>query len=99
MIAWNRAIEEMTGVPKEKMLGMGDYAYAVPFYGERRPILIDLVMKNLDEHTGLYDFIERHDNLLSAEIFVPKAYGGRCKYLWGMASPLFDMNGNLMRHN
>jgi PAS domain S-box-containing protein len=34
VIAWNRAIEEMTGVRKEKMIGMGDYAYAVPFYGE-----------------------------------------------------------------
>ena len=45
VIAWNRAIEEMTGVPKEKMIGVGDYAYAVPFYGEPRPMLINLVTK------------------------------------------------------
>ena len=71
VIAWNRAIEEMTGVPKEKMIGMGDYAYAVPFYGEPRPMLIDLVTKGIDGHSNLYDFIELHDKLLSAEVFTP----------------------------
>ena len=43
IIAWNLAIEEMTGVPKERMLGRGNFAYAVPFYGEPRITLIDLV--------------------------------------------------------
>ena len=43
VIAWNRAMEEMTGIPAQEMLGKGDYEYALPFYGERRPILIDLV--------------------------------------------------------
>ncbi len=46
IIAWNRAVEEMTGVGKEEMLGKGNYAYAVPFYGEPRQILIDYVFEN-----------------------------------------------------
>ncbi len=33
VIAWNRAIEEMTGVSAADMLGKGDYEYAIPFYG------------------------------------------------------------------
>ncbi|MDD2421334.1 MAG: PAS domain S-box protein, partial [Heliobacteriaceae bacterium] len=33
VIAWNRALEEMSGVNKEAILGKGDYAYSVPFYG------------------------------------------------------------------
>jgi PAS domain S-box-containing protein len=41
VIAWNRAIEEMTGVQAEAILGKGNYEYALPFYGECRPILID----------------------------------------------------------
>ena len=45
VIAWNRAIEEMTGVRAEDILGKGDYEYAIPFYGEKRPVLIDLVGK------------------------------------------------------
>ena len=44
VIAWNHAMEEMTGVQAKDILGKGDYEYALPFYGERRPILIDLVL-------------------------------------------------------
>ena len=35
VIAWNRAMEEMTGVKKRDILGKGDYSYAVPFYGRQ----------------------------------------------------------------
>ena len=45
VVAWNRAIEEMTGMPKEEMIGKNDYAYAIPFYRERRPITIDLLFE------------------------------------------------------
>ena len=34
VIAWNRAIEEMTGIPKQDILGNGDFAYSIPFYGD-----------------------------------------------------------------
>ncbi|MDD5169510.1 MAG: PAS domain S-box protein, partial [Syntrophales bacterium] len=49
VIAWNRAIEEMTGVPAADMLGKGNYEYSLPFYGERRPIIIDLVLQPKEE--------------------------------------------------
>lgn len=39
VVVWNRAAEEMTGVKKEEILGKGNYACAIPFYGERRPLL------------------------------------------------------------
>ena len=44
VIAWNRAMAELTGVPAPEMIGRGDYAYAVPLYGEARPMLIDHVI-------------------------------------------------------
>ncbi|MHB8917421.1 MAG: PAS domain S-box protein, partial [Desulfocucumaceae bacterium] len=59
IIAWNRAIEDMTGVRKEQIMGMGDYAYNVPFYGEPRPALIDLLFSGDREIEMLYDHIER----------------------------------------
>ena len=39
VIAWNRAIEKMTGFKAIDMLGKDRYEYSLPFYGERRPIL------------------------------------------------------------
>ena len=49
VIAWNRSIEEMTGVKAEDIIGKGDYEYSVPFYGVRRPIMIDMVFRYDDE--------------------------------------------------
>jgi len=37
----------MTGVKASDMLGKGDYEYALPFYGRRRPILVDLYLDTL----------------------------------------------------
>jgi|GEM_PF-1931410 len=33
---WNKAIEEMTGIPASEMIGKGDHVYTIPFYGEAR---------------------------------------------------------------
>ena len=41
VVAWNRAMAQMTGVQAADIVGHGDYIYAVPFYGKPRPILID----------------------------------------------------------
>jgi PAS domain S-box-containing protein len=90
VIAWNRAIEQMTGVPASEMLGKGDYAYAVPFYGQARPILIDSVIGGLDDPLRQYDSTERKGALLVAERFHPKLRGGKGAYIWSAAAPLFD---------
>lgn len=37
VLVWNRAMEEMTGVKKEEILGRGEYAYAVPFSANGGP--------------------------------------------------------------
>ena len=66
VIACNRAIEEMTGVAAAEMMGKGDNAYAVPFYGNRRKILIDLVLEP-DEVIGEhYENILREKGILTA---------------------------------
>ncbi|MFZ2446052.1 MAG: PAS domain S-box protein [Syntrophobacteraceae bacterium] len=96
VIAWNRAIEEMTGVKQDEILGKGDYAYAVPFYGEKRPIIIDLVMSGEDEAEKQYDFVERKEKTVYGEVFVPNTYQGRGAYLWGTASPLFGQGGDII---
>jgi len=44
VIAWNFAMERMTGVMSSEILGKGNYEYALPFYHERRRLLIDLIL-------------------------------------------------------
>ncbi|WP_321506069.1 PAS domain S-box protein [uncultured Methanoregula sp.] len=95
VIAWNRAMEEMTGVIKEQILGTGDHAYALPFYGTRRPILLDLVLREDDETWKKYAHITRKDNKLVSEIYIPILYGGKGAYLWFIASPLYDTHGTI----
>jgi PAS domain S-box-containing protein len=96
VIAWNRAIEEMTGVRKEDIIGKGDYAYAVAFYGVRRPILIDLIFLSDKEIETRYDYVKREGNTLFAEVFISSMYGGKGAYLWGTATPLIDSEGNIV---
>lgn len=96
VMAWNRAMEEMTGIQKSEMLGKGDFAYALPFYGCRRPMLIDLVMR-YDEHiASLYENLERRGDTLYAHVYVPSLYSGRGAYLWVKASPLKDSDGRIV---
>ena len=90
VIAWNKAIEEMTGVKKEDIIGRGDYSYAVPFYGKHRPVLIDLVGTHDREIESRYSYVRRDRDTLYAEVFVPLVFGGRGAFLWVKASPLFD---------
>jgi PAS domain S-box-containing protein len=96
VVAWNKAIGEMTGVKKEEILGKGDYAYAVPFYGEPRPIVIDLVLERNEEMEKTYLHAQREGSKLFMEFYVPKTYGGRGAYLSATASPLFDHEGNVV---
>jgi PAS domain-containing protein len=59
VIAWNRAMENMTGVKADEILGIGDYEYSLPFYGFRRPILIDLVLQPDPNLEAEYESMER----------------------------------------
>ena len=94
VIAWNRAIEEMTGVEAEIMLGKNNYEYALPFYSTRRPILIDLVFISDKEIEKKYHFIQKDGDVLLSEADVPLK--GENHTLWGKASPLYDSRGNIV---
>ena len=96
VIAWNKAMEEMTGICKNDVLGKGDRVYSMPFYGDTRPILIDLVLEPdvvIAEH---YPFLERRGNSIFAEAFTPRINQGKGIYCWGVATKLFDNNGKLI---
>lgn len=93
--AWNRAMETLTGVKARDILGKGDYEYALPFYGERKPVLIDLVMKPQEEIEKEYSFLHREGSTLSGEGHITNLKGGDC-YLMGCATTLRDGAGNIV---
>jgi DNA-binding CsgD family transcriptional regulator len=69
----------------------------MPFYGTRRPILIDLILKKDKKVERSYDSVIRKKgkNLLIIETWVPQLKGKKV-FLWGKASPLYDSEGSLL---
>jgi PAS domain S-box-containing protein len=94
VIAWNRAMEELTSVKAEDMLGKGDYEYAVPFYGTRRPMLVDLVLRPDEQIEKLYSRLQREGETVVAEVYIPTFKPGGA-YFWSKATPLYDSRGNV----
>lgn len=94
IITWNRAIEEMTGIEAESVLGKGDYEYSLPFYGARRPLLIDLVSAPDEEIRRTYVYVKRKGDVLLAEAEVELR--GEPKILWATAVPLYDSRGQVV---
>jgi PAS domain S-box-containing protein len=95
---WNRAIEQMSGVSRESVLGQRGSAYAKAFYGRRRPMLIDLVRPGMqagDEIQELYDYVQRDGDVVLAQVYLPLVYGGRGAYVWGKAVPFRDDRGQI----
>ncbi|MFA5180249.1 MAG: PAS domain S-box protein [Syntrophales bacterium] len=95
VIAWNRAIESMTGVKAEEMLGKSNYEYSLPFYGDRRPILIDLALHTDREKEKRYTAIQRVGDILFGESFTPKLPPGDI-HLSATASVLRNSKGEII---
>jgi len=95
VIAWNGAMEEITGIPAMEMIGKGDYEYAIPFYGERRPILIDLALNPDMSIDKKYVEVKRKEEVIVGEAYMPALRGGKV-YLLGTASVLRDSNDDIV---
>jgi PAS domain S-box-containing protein len=94
VIAWNQAIEDMSGIRKEDIIGQKDYIYSIPFYGRKKPSLINFINSSDKEIAKEYTNFKRDGNGLSAEKFISHLYNGRGAHLWFTASPLYDNQGN-----
>ena len=94
VIAWNRAIEALTGVKKADMIGKGNYEYALTFYGERRSILIDYALEMDREIEKQYTAIQRTGDVIFGEAFTPNLLSGDI-HLSGTASVLRNEKGEI----
>jgi len=92
VVMWNRAMEELTGITARTILGSSDYGYSLPFYGHRRPLLVDLAL-HPDPKTeeGYYSLVRRGDTLYA------EGFAGTLKRIfWAKASPVRDKRGTVV---
>ncbi|HMK60784.1 MAG TPA: ATP-binding protein [Dissulfurispiraceae bacterium] len=90
---WNREIEKMTALSKNDIIGRNYYVCGIPFYGEERPFVMELLAKDDQELAAKYTDLKKQGGMIIAEVFAPKLYNGRGAYLWINASELFDAEG------
>ncbi|MFA7695284.1 MAG: PAS domain S-box protein, partial [Methanoregula sp.] len=95
VIAWNRAMEELTGIPAKDMLGMGDYEYSEAIHGCRKPILIDFALNPDLEIPPKYYSCTQEGTTFTAENY-SSYINGHGIYLRGTASPLYDATGTVI---
>ena len=96
VIIWNKAIEKMTGIGAQEMIGKGNYAYTIPFYGDARPQLMDLVFGKQEKVDLHYPNVAREGATLTTEVFFPALYHNQGAWILAKAAPLHDQSGNVI---
>ena len=96
IVGWNQAIEKMTGIPREKMLGKEHSFASVPFYGKRREYIIDLLYKKDKEIKKKYTYVKKEGKNYYAEAFAPKINHGKGAFLWVAATKIHDSSGKII---
>jgi len=94
VVVWNQAMEQLTGIPADDMLGKGNYEYGLAFYNSRRPIMVDLVLRP-EEVKQYYSIIEVDKYTVISE-FDTSHLRGSGHYLWGQANSWYDRDGRLL---
>lgn len=95
ILHWNRAMAELTGSSANAMIGKDNYEYSVPLYGDRRPLLVDMIIDpNLDISHMYKDFHREGDVLVMDNN--KAVLMGRERFLYGRAAPLYSSQGMVM---
>lgn len=92
---WNEAIEQLTGIPAEEMLNKNNYAHALPFHGEARPMLVDVLLENNPEALSWYPGMLREEETIRTEVFCSALRDHKGAWIFAKAAPLHDQDGNI----
>jgi len=86
VLAWNRAMVDLTGVPPDEIIGKGNLAHSIPFFGRRSPMLSDMIFE--DDTTirkAGYSIVKKMKGSIIAWTRI-----GDERVLWMKASALYD---------
>jgi len=96
VIIWNKAMEQLTGVKSKEMVGKGNREYAIPFFGEPRPMLVDYIVISTDKRqSGKFPGIKRMGNTFIGEMEKVKIRE-KPMFLWGKGTAVHDGKGMLI---
>jgi PAS domain S-box-containing protein len=96
VILWNKAIEQLTGYQSKDMIGKGNREYAIPFFGEPRPMLVDYIVISTDKRqSGKFPGIKRVGNTFIGEMEKVKIHE-KPMFLWGKGTAVHDEKGVLI---
>ncbi|NYT13001.1 MAG: PAS domain S-box protein [Candidatus Methanofastidiosa archaeon] len=95
VLSWNKKIEKMTGIKSEEIIGKGNYEHSIPFYGERRPGLVDLILNTQEDFEKKYGNLKKCDDTIEGEsnVFDSK---GNIVHVWAKATVLRDNSGKVI---
>lgn len=95
VIAWNKAIEQLTGVEKKSIIGRGNYAHSLPFYGKPVPMLIDYIFSPpASSRPGTIEYKKMGDTYIGdTENVMIK---GKPMLLWGKVTAAYNAKGSLI---
>ncbi len=93
VIFWNQAIANLTRMKAEDIIGEGNYAHSLVFYGERTPALIDTVVRPEIPLKLQYDYLRKKDDLMVGETFCP-SIGSYGIFARVAVAPLYDYYGS-----
>lgn len=94
IVFWNRALEQLTGVKAEDMLGKGDFEYATAFYGTKTPLLADYARGAVSAPDSRYEIADLKSDAIIAEVDVFLATAGH-RRIWAKAVALRDETGRI----
>jgi PAS domain S-box-containing protein len=93
VIAWNGGMETLSGLGAADIIGKKDHEYAVPFFGSKVPVLVDMVFEETPViQRQNYSVITKEEGTVTAWTKAPGADGEE-RILWMKATPLFDGRG------
>ena len=96
VIAWNKAMEELTGFEAQIMVNKGNHEYAIPFYGEPKTMLVDYIVMSDDKNKSItLSGIKQTGNTYIGDMETVKIRG-KPMYMWGKGTALHDENGTLI---
>lgn len=92
VIAWNQEMEALTGIRAQDMLGKDNYEYAIPFYGYRRPLSVDLLLKWDEKIAKQYNSVRKDGETLISEVENPP-FKPEPSLFWNKARKIYNAHG------